>query len=79
MEEGSPDNISPLNQQKSNMTAKAPGMVTGYFFPMGDNSKILSPSIEYSYPDNSEKYFVSSWVVSHIHIDIEREEIERGK
>ena len=38
-----------------------PGMVRGIFFHTGDNSKILSPSIEYSYPDNSEKYILSSW------------------
>ena len=36
-----------------------PGMVRVIFFPTGDNSKILSPSIEYSYPDNSEKYILS--------------------
>ena len=46
--------------QKSNMPVVP--MVRSYqLFSMGDNSKILFPSIGFPYPVNSKKQFSSSW------------------
>ena len=33
------------------------------FFSMGDNSKILFPTMGFSYPGKSKKIFLWSWVV----------------